>query len=170
MSGDERDTPGDPFGEPLRRLPDGTYSNNLDPQILELISSLGSELAGTLEGDDAGLRRLFPTAYPDDPEREAGYQILSRQDLIDQRRAAVEVTRTTIQNSSFTESELSAWLAVTNDLRLVLGTRLDVSEEDDFNPEGPDAHALAVYHLLGSVAWVMVDALSTGLPETPADE
>jgi hypothetical protein len=53
-----------------------------------------------------------------------------------------------------------------NDLRLVLGTRLDVSEDDDFDtidPDDPDAPAWSVYHYLGMLVASMVDALAEEL-------
>ena len=45
----------------------------------------------------------------------------------------------------------SAWLRALNDLRLVLGTRLDVTEDefaDGFDPDAPHAYELAVYAFL----------------------
>jgi hypothetical protein len=56
--------------------------------------------------------------------------------------------------------ELDRWIAALNDLRLVLGTRLDVSEDefaDGFDPNAPQAYELAVYAFL---TWLQEAAVS----------
>jgi hypothetical protein len=75
----------------------------------------------------------------------------------------------TIDATSLSEDELAAWLATINDVRLVLGVRLRVTEEsepEDFT-EGPDAAAYAVYHYLTFLEGEVVDALSP-VPAGPA--
>jgi hypothetical protein len=52
-----------------------------------------------------------------------------------------------------------------NDLRLVLGTRLDVSEDlREVDADDPDVAAYAVYDYLGYVVSEAVDALAEALP------
>ena len=63
-------------------------------------------------------------------------------------------------------ADYEALLRTFNDLRLVLGTRLDVSEDmGPIDPEDPDAPALAAYEYLGWLLECTVDALTGGLPE-----
>jgi hypothetical protein len=52
-----------------------------------------------------------------------------------------------------------------NALRLVLGTRLDVSEDDEphIDPEDPDAPAWALYYFLSALVAELVDVLATDL-------
>ena len=77
----------------------------------------------------------------------------------------------TLADPELTEEQLSAWLGAVNDLRLVLGTRLDVSEEPlDIEADDPDAPAYAVYEYLGFLLSEVVDALTEGLPEPTVDE
>ena len=58
---------------------------------------------------------------------------------------------------------LLALMGAVNDLRLVLGTRLDVSEETDLavDPTNPDAGAYALYGYLGFLLETCVDAISS---------
>ena len=59
-----------------------------------------------------------------------------------------------------------------NDLRLVLGTRLDVSEDTvEVEPDDDDAPAYAVYGYLSYLLGEVVDALADGLgdPEPEPD-
>ncbi len=121
--------------------------------FVDLIGQLRALLVG---GDDDGLRRLFPPAYADDEEREAGYQALAHQELLDKRLAALDLVETTAYESTLTEDQVTAWMNAINDLRLVLGTRLDVSEDmDAVALDDPRAPAYAVYvyltHLLGEI-------------------
>jgi hypothetical protein len=109
------------------------------------------------------LRRLFPPAYPDDPEKTAEYDGMVRDDLMAGRLAAIEVMERTIDSDKLSEDELLAWLSAINDLRLVLGTRLDVVEdlsELDVRPGDPRAEGLALYAYLSVLEEDAVAALS----------
>ena len=46
-----------------------------------LVGQLREQLLAST--DDPSLRRLFPPAYPDDAERDAGYQVLARDELLE---------------------------------------------------------------------------------------
>ena len=72
------------------------------------------------------MRRLFPTAYHDDPERDREYQQLVRDELLERRLAALATVEATAAADELDEEQLTGWLTALNDLRLVLGTRLDV--------------------------------------------
>jgi hypothetical protein len=154
-------------GARIRRRSNGTYAvtisdeerelvANLVPQLRELLVATGGDPAG-----DPSIRRLFPTAYPDDPQRDAEYQDLMRDDLLRNRLEQLDVFAQSIQADQLTEDEMQAWIASINGLRLVLGTRLDVAEDDDLDsipPEEPERTHVAVYHYLGHLLGELVDA------------
>jgi arsenate reductase-like glutaredoxin family protein len=86
-----------------------------------------------------------------------------RDDLRAERLAAIEVMERTIDSDRLSEEELLAWLSAINDLRLVLGTRLDVPEdlnELDVQPGDPRAESLALYAYLSILEEDAVAALS----------
>jgi hypothetical protein len=116
-------------------------------------------LSAVLEEDHSSLRRLFPPAYTDDPEREAEYQGLMREDLLGRRHAAHETMARTVDANDLDREELNAWLATLNDFRLVLGTQLDVSEDD---ARGDDTPEYALYHYLTYLEEAVVEALAGG--------
>lgn len=156
----------------VRRRRDGTFTHSFHTGIPQLLVELGGQLEAVLDSDSPDLRRLFPTAYADDAEKDAGYQILARTSLNDQRRAALATVQRTADSDVLTEDELTDWMAVTNDLRLVLGTRLDVSEDSDgseYTPGSVEAELLDIYHLLGAVLHEIVTALSEALPPPTND-
>ena len=152
------------FGSrPIRRTRRGDFEVRLGEQERQLLTNLVPQLRTLLDAgsDDPSLRRLFPTAYPEDAERDEEYQALVRDDLVDRRRRSLEVLESTAGATRLGEEELLAWMAAVNDLRLVLGTTLDVSEETsyDVDPDDPDAPALAVYGYLGFLLEHIVEAL-----------
>lgn len=158
------------FGRMIRLNRDGTYRFDIPTELKRFVADLAEQLGGVLGDDAPMLRRLFPAAYPDDPERDAGYQVFARGELIDQREQAITHVRATVEHKALTSAQLTAWMTTVNDLRLVLGTQLDVSEDDTgLEEDAPLSEALHLYHVLGVLLGEIVDALTDGLPE-PNDE
>ncbi len=160
------------FTRRVKRIGVDRYRVSLPEPERDVLQSLVPQLRELLTTDDPSLTRLFPTAYPDDPERDAGYQALVRDELLEKRFASLDVLESTIEAATKTGTELTgeqleAWMRALNDLRLVLGTRLDVSEDDDevVDPADPDGPAWAIYHYLAMLLSFIVDALVEDLPE-----
>jgi hypothetical protein len=129
-----------------------------------LLEGLARELRAVLEGGagDPSLRRLFPPAY-DDEEDEDDYRELAGAGLLDGRREALDLLAGTAGNERLSADEADAWLRALNDLRLVLGTRLDVQEDTfagELRPDDPRAPALAIYSYLSWIQEQLVEALS----------
>jgi hypothetical protein len=149
------------------RQGDGTYTVRLEDEERELLGDLPGHLASLVEAepDDPWLQRLFPAAYPKDPEREAEWRLLMSVDLHDRRQEQLRTLAATAGATSVTEEELLGWAQAINDLRLYLGTRLDVSEEtgiEDLDDED-DQHLFVLYSWLGALQEETVVALSESL-------
>jgi Domain of unknown function (DUF2017) len=151
----------------VKRVRGGRFALRITGAERDVLRSLPAQLRQLMTGQDAGanpdLRRLFPTAYPDDPEKAAEYDAMVRDDLVAGRLAAIDVMERTIESDRLSEEELLAWLSSINDLRLVLGTRLDVAEdlsELDVTPDDPRAESLALYAYLSLLEEDAVSALS----------
>lgn len=149
------------------RRPNGTFDLRLTDDERGLLAGLVDQLEELVdEGpDDPLAKRLFPVAYPDDAAREAEYRLLAGEELRASRRAALETMRRTTKATFLTEEEVTAWLQSINSLRLVLGTRLDMQEDDDgsIEPDDPDANAKALYHYLSALTDLIVTSLSATL-------
>ena len=117
----------------VKRVRGGRFALRITAAERDVLRSLPAQLRQLLSGSDTGadrdLRRLFPPAYPDDPQKAAEYDAMVRDDLMAERLAAIDVMERTIDSDRLSEEELLAWLSSINDLRLVLGTRLDVPED-----------------------------------------
>ena len=149
------------FHRQIRRDQDGVrLTLNANEQLLlrDLLDDLEPLLA---DPDDPALRRLFPPAYSDD-ESDEQYRSLVRDQLVTGRAKALATMRATLGSDTLDLEQADEWLRALNDLRLVLGTRLEVSEEidyEDIDVEEPRGRDLAIY---GYLAWLqeqLVDAL-----------
>jgi hypothetical protein len=151
----------------IRRVRGGGFALRITPAERDILRSLPAQLRQLMTQQDAAansdLRRLFPPAYQDDPEKSAEYDALVRDDLVAERLAAIDVMERTIDSDRLSEEELLAWLSSINDLRLVLGTRLNVPEdlsELDVPPGDPRAAGVALYAYLSILEEDAVAALS----------
>lgn len=150
----------------VRPLRNGRFRIDLDPDERGLLRTLPGQLRDLLATDDPALERLFPPAYLDDPERAEEYRRLMRSDLLSSKLSSLDVLEATVDRTELDEDELVAWMGALNDVRLVLGTRLDVSEgmdEDAFADDDPRRPAYALYGYLGYLQEWVVRALSTAL-------
>ncbi|WP_405017616.1 DUF2017 domain-containing protein [Kitasatospora sp. NBC_00070] len=126
---------------------------------------------------DPALARLFPDAYgdpgkPDDQEAvaySAEFRRYTEPDLRARKREDVLAVIRTLDGLGAGESltlpaeECPRWLGATNDLRLILGTRLEVTEDDDFFalPDDDPAKPLAMAYLwLGALQESLLEAIS----------
>jgi len=134
----------------------------LDRQEQLLLSELLDELERLLDDpDDPELRRLFPPAYSE-PAEDEQYRSLVRDQLVSGRSKVLETVRTTLGNDELDSDQADQWLRALNDMRLVLGTRWDVSEQMDYGKldlDEPRGRELAVYGYLSLLQEQLVEAL-----------
>ena len=153
--------------EPEHRIaptPDGGVELRLPAEERELLLQLREELLSLLANapDDPSLERLFPPAYDDD-RAAAEYRRLMQDELLSGHRAAFAVLEETAARERLSAEEAEAWLRALNDLRLVLGTRLDVQEDtfaEGLDLRDPRAPELAVYGYLTWLQGSLVEALA----------
>ena len=158
----------------VKRTRRGDFVVKIPPTERELLRTL-PELLRTLltDGDaaaDPALRRLFPPPTLDDQEINTEFERLMREDLLAERLGSLETMERTLEADRLSEDELVAWLAAINDLRLVIGVRLDVTEETtvaDFASladDDPRVGMYATYSYLTFLEDHVVTALAGGLP------
>ena len=127
-----------------------------------LLTDLLDELERLLDDpDDIELRRLFPPAYSDRVDDEQ-YRSLVRDQLVSGRAKALATVRKTLAGETLDLEQADQWLRALNDMRLVLGTRWDVTEQLDYAQLGlndPRGRELAVYGYLSWLQEQLVEAL-----------
>ena len=158
---------------PLVRVGRDRFDLHLEPEERRILASLVGELRAELDDPqasrpDGALARLYPPAFPDDPEAEASYADLVHADLVDIRRQRVALVAATIEAGALDDLQATAWLGVLNDTRLVLGANLGVTGDGDDRPPRPgepDGMRRTVFAYLGWLVGSFTDALAEGLPE-----
>ena len=126
-----------------------------------LVSRLLDELRVLLTDppDAAMTARLFPVVHPDRPDQEAEYQRLMRDELVTSRLAGIDTVKDVLAGTSkkvtFTEDQLVAFMQALNSVRLVLGTMLDVSEDDD----AAESPLVPEYQLYAYLSWLLDSAV-----------
>jgi Domain of unknown function (DUF2017) len=142
----------------------------LDPAEAGIVALLLDQLEQLLEGedvtDDPVLARLLPDGHRDDAAMAADYRDMTEASLRSGKADDLATVRATLPAAGgdlrLDREQAAAWLRTTNDLRLALGTRLDVTEDteppDDVTSEAD--HQLAVYYWLTAVQGSLVDALA----------
>lgn len=129
-----------------------------DP-LAKLLNMGGS----TQISDDPALARLFPNGYSDDEHASTDFRRFTEQDLRAQKIAALATVRQTLSDwsgeSSISPEQAQDWLKALNDLRLVLGTRLEITDEmnSDFEADDPGIH---LYNYLTFLQGNLIDALT----------
>ena len=130
----------------------------LDPSERDAVREFARELRDLLQSEspasDPGLARLFPPAYPDDPLRNLEFEQAAGNTLLEGRLASVEIVESTVDAETLTEHQLLAWLAVLNGLRLVLGIRLQITEETTEADFQGDEERIGLYFLYGYLTWL----------------
>ena len=149
----------------FERGQEGGVELRLSRDERSLLGGLVAELRALLDGapGDPSLRRLFPPAY-DEADDERAYRDLMGGELLDGRRAALDLLAQTVDRDRLSAEEADTWLRALNDLRLVLGTRLDVQEDtflEELRPDDPRGPALAVYGYLSWIQEQLIAALSS---------
>jgi len=144
---------------PLRRSGPGCYEVSLSAEYRELLRALPEQLSAAIAANpkDAVFRRLFPPAYANDEMAEQEYRRLVGPELDQGRTLALETLSKTADATELSEPELDAWVRALNDIRLWLGTLLDVSE--DQTDDDPDDPPHLLYHLLTEIQGLAVEAL-----------
>jgi len=144
----------------------------LDPAEAGVLGMLLDQLEMLLDSADAGgdpvLARLLPDGNRDDAEAAVEYRELTESSLRSGKADDLAMVRASLPDGGgdvvLDPDQAAAWLRSTNDLRLALGTRLEISEDteppDDVVDE--ESQQLAVYYWLTSLQGSLVDALIDG--------
>jgi hypothetical protein len=109
---------------------------------------------------DAAFRRLFPPAYANDAKAEEEYRHLVGHDLDEGRTHALETLAATADATELSREELEEWLRALNDIRLWLGTVLEVTEDEPASTLEDPPHIL--FHVLTWLQELVIEVLDEG--------
>lgn len=144
----------------FERTEQGHYAASFDEQERALLSHLARDLQqflgpetagidvdpfaiGILESasisDDPALARLFPDAYELDEDSADDFRRYTENELRDAKAAHLAMLVSSLElagdRTVLTADEARSWMIALNDLRLVIGTRLHLDDEEDVEPD-----------------------------------
>lgn len=118
---------------------------------------------------DPVLARLLPDAYRDDPSAADEFRKYTESSLRESKKYFAQTMLDTLPESGgrvrLTAEQAMDWLRALNDVRLMFGVRLEVTEDFEdqlaaLDPEDPKVAAFEVYGWLGAVQESLVQALA----------
>src|SRR5215218_3993392 len=157
--------------KPFRSARGGDVVARLEPAEAGIVGLLLDQLEQLLEADaddvggDPVIARLLPDGHRADPELAADYRELTEASLRSGKADDLATVRATLPEDGgevhLDADQAGAWLRTSNDLRLALGTRLDISEDTEPPEEitSEEEQQLAVYYWLTGLQGSLVDAL-----------
>ena len=156
----EAGRPGSPEG------PGGT-ADDLDRLLAEAVEAAEAAEAPSTP-DDPVLARLLPDAYQDDPEAAGEFRKYTESSLREAKKYFAQTLLDTLPPSGgrvrLTGDQARDWMRALNDVRLMFGVRLEVTEDFEeqlaaLAPDDPKVAAFEVYGWLGAVQESLVRAL-----------
>jgi Domain of unknown function (DUF2017) len=157
--------------KPFRAARGGNVVARLDPAEATVVGLLLDQLEQLLAADaedvggDPVLARLLPDGHRGDAQIAADYREMTESALRSGKTDDLAMVRASLPDGGgevrLDSDQADAWLRTSNDLRLALGTRLDITEDteppDDVTSE--EEQQLAVYYWLTGLQGSLVDAL-----------
>lgn len=128
----------------------------------------GMVLAPSSAPSDPALARLLPDFHASDADFAAGMRMLHEPDLISLKDASAVSLLDSLPRGGGTvhldADDAQAWVATLNDVRLALGIRLEITDDDyeppaDADPDGMQMAIYATYRWLSAVQDSLVTAL-----------
>lgn len=120
----------------------------------ELAALTGIRTGPTSRPTDRVLARLLPDFTTEDSDLAGGMRSLHEPELIEAKDAAAALVLDTLPEAGgrveLSTEQADSWLTALNDVRLALGTALDVSEDmpEQLPDDDPRARHVGVYHWL----------------------
>jgi hypothetical protein len=131
-----------------------------EPQLLNMLFDDFFSLLDSSDAEDPVIQRLYPDGYTDDERASAEYRELVAMDLREERTGRLQACRAELADGAsrveLDEEAAERWIRVLNDLRLALGTRLGVTEDDELDG---DEQAVTVYQWLTAAQDMLVTNL-----------
>lgn len=165
------------IGKPVKRRRDGSLLVRLPANGVQLLRDALQGLLDTLDPEAPEQVRLFPRAYADDAE-EARFRDLTRGFLLAAKEGAIRRVLSAIERAGrkgetvelvLERDDVDPFLGAINDVRLVVGTILEVTDEEQphelLPPDDPDAPRVASYLWLGVVQETVLETLLGELPD-----
>ena len=148
----------------ITHVTNGSYKIELTDWQIQLFRNLVGEVNGIIsDGNNPLGNLLFPIAYRNDRDANSEFNLLIKDDLQESHLSALKILEEIPEVGEVSEETLIKVMQAINILRLVLGSRLEITDEDvsiEIAEDDPDRSLWLMYHLLGENLSRIVDSLS----------
>jgi hypothetical protein len=156
---------------PVHRVGQKRFEVRLSASERDAVRSFAAQMRALLTAEtaasDPSVARLFPPALPDDDVLgNLEYEQQHGDELLLGKLEALDTLERTVAATEVNEDELLAWLGSLNSIRLVVGTRLGVTEETTERDFAGDEEAAGLFELYGYLTWLqgwVIEALAEEL-------
>jgi len=160
---------------PVHRVGPKRFALRLSEPERDAVRSSAAQLRALLTAEtaasDPGVARLFPPALPDeDVLGNLEYEQHHGDELLLGKLEALDTLERTLALPEVDENELLAWLGSLNSIRLVVGTRLGVTEETTERDFAGDEERSDLFELYGYLTWLQGWVIVALDEELRADE
>ena len=155
-------------GEASRPGAPGDTADDLDRLLAEAVEAVEAAEAPSIP-DDPVLARLLPDAYQEDPEAAGEFRKYTESSLREAKKYFGQTLLDTLPPEGgrvkLTADQARDWLRALNDVRLMFGVRLEVTEDyeeqlSSLEPRDPRMAAFEVYCWLSAVQESLVRAIA----------
>ena len=155
------------FAREVAQLLGGVPAADVDP-LVAIVGMTDETGPAPTPPEDPALLRLLPDAY-DDPEGAAEFRRLTDDELRRGKAVALARLADDIEAShdvvELDDDGADTWVQAINDVRLVLGVRLEIDEDGSawhrkLPPDDPRVPLAAAYSWLTGVQELLLDALT----------
>ena len=117
----------------------------------------------SIRPSDPALARLFPDGYNDDIEAAADFRRYTEHEMRNNKAMKARISQSLLHEwpgkRELTADQAQAWLLSLNDMRLALGTRLEITDDRDERDEENDP-GYELYDWLTYLQGTLIDALT----------
>jgi hypothetical protein len=160
------------LNDPERPAPPADPSPSEPTDLFEDLEKMFNEtaVAPPVTPADPVLARLLPDAYQDDPEAASEFRKYTDSSLREAKKYFAQTLLETLPPKGgrvkLTADQARDWLRALNDVRLMFGVRLEVTEDFEeqltsLDPKDPRVAAFEVYGWLGAVQESLVRAITS---------
>ena len=147
-------------------LKNGAFKVETPDWQIQIFRGLAKELKTVLSGGNSSLTtRLFPVAYQSDEAANEEYIKLTHEDLLQSHLTSLKLIEDIATDEEASEDTLIKIMQGINILRLVVGTRLKIDDEEPENSpqaskDHPDHNLWLIFHLLGEILSIIVNSIN----------
>ncbi len=142
---------------PIRRISEDQFRNLLREEEKELLKILPELVEEAIRMNSPYVTRLFPPTYPFDDSAQAKVEKCRSDSLAKQHMEVLGGFTKSINQEILSVQDVATWVEALNDIRLLMGTALDVYEDMDLPSENdPKFGDFVIYNYL---AWLQSSLL-----------